>query len=93
MDFSKVKYIEFDILLSNGICSRVKLRRICSNNAQFKSGGDFRKMSAQLDDSSLSEPLESYSWNHVKIPIEGYKNIGADEFDITSVKKLLHTGL
>ncbi len=95
VDFSKVKYIEFDIWLSNGdMFSESKLRRICLssldfNNAQLKSGGDaFGNMSAQLDDSSLSEPLESYSWNHVKIPIEGYKNIGADEFDITSVKKL-----
>lgn len=96
VDFSNVKYIEFDIWLSNGdMFSRSALRRVSIssedfNNSQMKSNGRdaFGDFAAQLNDSVLDTPLQSYCWNHIKIPLEGYANTGSNPIDITSVKKL-----
>lgn len=95
IDFSNVKYIEFDMWMTNGdMFSKSDLRRISIssqdfNHSQLKNGGDaYGDYAAQLPDSVLNTPLQSHAWNHIKIPVEGYANSSGNPIDITSVKKL-----
>lgn len=75
-DFSNVKYIEFDMWMTNGdMFSKSDLRRISIssqdfNHSQLKNGGDaYGDYAAQLPDSVLNTPLQSHAWNHIKIPV------------------------